>query len=382
VKSFKLFVVLGCLGLSACAPSEADLLGKSLYSDSSAPVYAPSLAFGPNGHLVVAWADSNDIYVRRWTGTEWEALGSKLSAFPGETSAYWSDVAVDGQGDPVVAWGEYVAGNSIRKSIVVRRWSGGNWVELGGPLNIGPNTSDAYKPSLRLDSEGNPLVAWSEQSGGPQLAVRRWGPAGWEALGSTPIATGTAWGLELAGNTPILVSHRSEDYNRIQFIEVRRWNGSTWEMLGDPVGENAIAPQLRADAAGNLVLAWLQQGGLDAPDRLRVARWSGTAWEALGPEVAVGNDKTNLGVPGLALDAEGQPLVSWIQEQGGSNSLWVARWTGQDWSVKEIEKRSLPLLDLDYGHGSATLEFHPAEGGVVAWIPYGSPELRVLRLLP
>ncbi len=382
MKSFKLLAVLGCLGLPACAPSEADLLGSSLYSDSGDKISAPSLAFGPNGHLVVAWADSSDVYVQRWTGTEWEALGSKLSAFPGETSAYWSDVAVDGQGDPVVAWGEFVPGDLLRKSIIVRRWADGNWVELGGPLNISPETRDAYKPSLRLDSEGNPLVAWSEQSGGSLLAVRRWGPGGWEALGPTPIAAGTGWGLELAGNTPILLSHRSEDYGRLQVIDVRRWNGSVWENLGDPVGEDVVAPQLRADAAGNLVLAWLQQGGLDAPDRLRVARWSGTAWEALGPEVAVGSDEVSLGVPGLALDAEGQPLVSWIQEQGNSGSLRVARWTGQDWSVKEIEKRGLPLLDFNYGHGSATLEFHPAEGGVVAWNPYGSRELRVLRFRP
>jgi hypothetical protein len=272
--------------------------------------------------------------------------------------------------------------DALRKSIFVRRWVDGNWVELGGPLNIGPNTSDAYKPSLRLDSEGNPLVAWSEQDRGPQLAVRRWGPGGWEALGPTPIAAGTGWGLELAGNTPILLSHRAEDYGRIRVIDVRRWNGSAWENLGGPVGEDAVAPQLRTDAAGNIVLAWLEQGGLGSSDRLRVARWSGAAWEALGPDVAVGNDETGLGAPGLVLDAEGQPLVCWIQVQGSFESLRVARWTGQDWNVKEIEKRKLPLLDFTYDHGSSRIGFHPAEGGVVAWTPSGSRELRVLRLLP
>jgi len=384
VKSIKLLVALGCLGLSSCTSErEAEPLGETLNADNE--ISAPSLAFGPNGHLVVSWAGRDDVHVRRWTGSRWESLsGGGLSAFPGETRAYWSSLRVDGQGDPVIAWTEEVPEKPLRKSIFVRRWADGGWVEVGEPLNINAQTRDAYKPSLRLDSEGNPLVAWSEQATGPQLAVRRWGPGGWQALGPNPIAEGTAWGLELMGDTPVLMSHRDEDYGRLKTIDVRRWTGSTWEKLGDSVGVQVVAPQMRADAAGNLVLAWLEDGvgytNPPIPDRLQVARWSGTAWEAL-PDVAVTVGDDSVSIPALDLDAEGRPLVAWNHYEDNTQSLRVARWTGQEWNVTVVEEVSAPLLGW-FSKGSSTIGFHPTEGVVVAWTPEKSKPLRVLRLLP
>jgi hypothetical protein len=249
---------------------------------------------------------------------------------------------------------------------------------VGGPLNIGPESVDAYKPSLRLDSEGNPLVAWSAKEGDERIAVRRWGPSGWQALGPTTVAPGTAWGLELAGGTPILLSQRYVDFLHA-VLEVRRWTGSTWESLGAPLGEQrAVAPQVRADAAGNLFLAWLEEPTQEPYiSRLRVARWSGTAWEALGPDVAVSDDTYSPGVPALELDAEGRPLVAWSHASQTGQSLRVARWTGQDWNVKAVAESPIPG-----SNGWYTIGFHPDEGVVVAWTPHESEKLRVLRMQP
>lgn len=382
MKSFKMMFVLGCLGLSACGSPpepEPELPAEPFESEQGQDaVFVPSAAFGPNGHFAMAWAGPNDLHVRRWTGSRWDTLGGALSAFPGETPAFWSAVQVDGQGNPVVAWEERVPGDLLRNSIIVRRWSNGRWAELGGPLNIGPETFDAYKPSLRLDAEGNPIVAWSETASEKQIAVRRWGPSGWQALGPTPVAPGTAWGLELAGNTPILVSQRLLDSGTRAVIEVRRWTGSTWESLGAPLGGRAVAPQVRADAAGNLFLAWLDEGS-ESPylSRIRVARWSGTAWEALGADVVVSDASSYLGTPALELDAEGRPLVAWAHAQQ-TQSLRVARWTGAEWNVKVVEDSTFP----GSSSGWVAIAFHPTEGAVVTWVPHETAKLRVVRVLP
>lgn len=387
MKFFKMMAVLGWLGLSACGapvseppagPGE-ELPTEPLESEQGQDqVLAPSMAFAPGGQLALAWAGPNDLFVRRWTGARWESLGNGLSAFAGETRAFWSAVRMDGQGNPVVAWEEQTPGDLLRNSIVVRRWSDGRWVELGSPLNISGDSYDAYKPSLRLDSEGNPIVAWSEQDGGDaKIAVRRWGPTGWQALGPTTIASGTAWGLELVGNAPVLVSQRWMEDGMHVLLEVRRWTGTTWESLGKPLGERAIAPQVRADAMGNLYLAWLEEGTYPAPSRIQVARWSGTAWEALGADVAVADGQTYLGVPALELDAEGRPLVAWIHSQA-KQALRVARWTGQDWSVKVVEESTAP----GSSGGWITMSVHPDQGVVVAWTPHESMKLRVLRVVP
>ena len=385
MKSIKILAVLSWLGASACGSSEPEptpepvLPAEPLESEQGqGNVLAPSIAFGANGALAVAWAESKDLSVRRWMNSHWETLGGPLSAFAGDTPAFWSSVQVDAQGNPVVAWQERVPNELIRNSIIVRRWDAGRWVSLGTPLNIGPDTNDASKPSLQLDAEGNPLVAWSEKSGGDaQIAVRRWNASAWQALGAATVAPGSVWSLTLAANAPVLVSQRRtfDAEGEHLTLEVRRWTGSTWENLGSPLGVRAIAPQVRADAAGHLFLAWLDEGQYPDPARLRLLQWSGTAWEPLGTDVTVSQGDSRPGAPELVIDAEGRPLVAWLHA-GVTQSLRVARWTGQDWSVKVVEDSTRP----GSSDGWCALAFHPVEGAVVAWTPGTQAPLRVLRI--
>jgi Bacterial Ig domain len=89
-------------------------------------------------------------------------LGSgSLDVNPNQDADYPS-LALDSNGNPVVAWSE---NDGTSYNIYVKRWDGTAWASVGsGFLDVNPNLY-AYEPSLVLDSSGNPVVAWYENDG-------------------------------------------------------------------------------------------------------------------------------------------------------------------------------------------------------------------------
>ena len=135
------------------------LLGGPLNVDDAAPAFAPSLAVDDFDRPVVAWSESG-VYVKRWGGSEWHQLGGRLDG--GRPS-----LALDPGGHLVVAL-------QHDKSIYVHRWDGTEWRQLGGGLDIVPS-EDAEFPSLAIDQDGNPVVAWQEgDRGDRKIFVKRY----------------------------------------------------------------------------------------------------------------------------------------------------------------------------------------------------------------
>lgn len=163
--------------------SATDQLDK--YVDGS----APGLVLDPNWGVIVSWAQQSgnfgfvkNIYTRWWTGFSWEALGEPLSANTGDTSADEPVLQMDGSGQAVVSWRENDENGGV--NVYVRRFVNGSWISFGGALSANPGETPAYSPSLILTQTGEPLVAWQESDGGAtNVYVSRWGAGGWTRLG-------------------------------------------------------------------------------------------------------------------------------------------------------------------------------------------------------
>ncbi|MFB9993161.1 hypothetical protein ACFFLM_14405 [Deinococcus oregonensis] len=185
------------------------------FNDITAFSRTPAIALNAAGQPTVAWLqgevlDSN-VFVKRWTGTAWKALGGSLNRHP-NTYLASTRMVLNPQEQPLVAWLEDLDGED---ALYVSEWNGEAWTALGGRLD----TASAVAPSLAIDRAGRPVAAWVEERAG------------------------------------------------VGRVRVARWQGGVWQDLSgagavnlDP-DRDARSPSVAVDAAGAVVLAWREDVG-------------------------------------------------------------------------------------------------------------------------
>ena len=101
-------------------------------SDNDGGSERPSLAISSGGTPYVAWNDGSsgdaEIYVRRWSGTEWEEVGPGSATDGGISDndgwSAWASMSIAADGTPYVVWNDGTPGGG-NVAIYVRRWTGG-----------------------------------------------------------------------------------------------------------------------------------------------------------------------------------------------------------------------------------------------------------------
>ncbi|MEW5985932.1 MAG: hypothetical protein AB1791_04805 [Chloroflexota bacterium] len=157
-------------------------------SDNDGDSAGPAIAMATDGTPYVVWRDNSngnyDIYVRRWNETagNWDevtagsASGGGISNSSGHS--YSPTMAIAPDGTVYVAWDD-VSDSEGDTEIYVRRWSGGDWEEVGvGSASAGGisnNSSTSSNPSLAVSPEGIVYAVWEDDlSGNDEIYVLRW----------------------------------------------------------------------------------------------------------------------------------------------------------------------------------------------------------------
>lgn len=142
---------------------------------------SPSLALDAAGAPLVAWQDFalgySEPFFRRWNGMGWAELGGSASGRGVSGTAGYSlspVLAVDPlTGFPVLAWAEF----NGTEDIFVKRWNGVSWAEIEGSATgggISANAGSSQAPVLAVDGSGQPAVAWQDKSnGGSTIYLKR-----------------------------------------------------------------------------------------------------------------------------------------------------------------------------------------------------------------
>jgi len=200
------------------------------------------------------------LYVSRWNGTQWVAVGGSVNV----SSANWADDASIAYlaGQPYVAWTERSTGGN--EQLFVKTFNGSNWLLVGGgSMNKDTNTGWAFRPSLIADSTGNALyLGWVEQQALGQRAqtyVAKYSGGAWNALGSSlnaDLSLGSSERLNLAlVGGQVVASWGEVSPGTMRQAFVKQWNGSAWTLLaGNSVPPSPPPAQVSCDLNGDGVI--------------------------------------------------------------------------------------------------------------------------------
>jgi uncharacterized protein YndB with AHSA1/START domain len=197
---------------------------------------------------VLAWSESGQIRVASWNGASWDLLGGALGS--GTPAAYAPQL--DGRNDRLhVGYIQLPSGGGSYYSIYIYRWTGSGWNAVGMPVSQGLT----YLPDLALvvDSTGHPIISWTAQIGGTGgTAPRRpsTSRAGTAAAGArsserrsppspapptrpTPLSPLTTDGID----TPFVVwtEPDSSASGAVTRLYVARISGGSWSLVGQPL---------------------------------------------------------------------------------------------------------------------------------------------------
>jgi Bacterial Ig-like domain/Bacterial Ig domain len=281
--------------------------------------FITALAVDPSGNPIVSWqgrdannANRDNQYVSRWDGTAWKMIGGALDVasrlFPTVAA-----IALDAGGNPVVAWAEADSyGYATPNDLYVKRWDGSNWVQLGGHLEV--NTNGAVQAiDLELDNNGNPVVAWQEYNADFIAYVKHWSAtsASWESLGPTVSTKAGTPSVVVRPNGEVLVAF-TQNTGTTSKVELKRWTAFGWEALAEPLlvnaGSFAAEPSLALGTDGNPVVAWAEYA--TNTSSLYTARLTAQGWTYLGGALTAGANE-NLANPSLKLDKNNVPTLSY-----------------------------------------------------------------------
>lgn len=197
--------------------------------------------------------------IARWDGSAWHAMGAQLDSANGIYSLAC-------HGTEVYAGGEFEG--------CVAKWNGSTWTTL-----TGSNGVEIWDAPTAMAFIGGKLHAAAYFSGGIE-GIARWEEgSGWQIIGDTE--SGHILCIAPADDG-LYVGGRFTSINGVAANRVAKWNGASWNALGDGMSYDDGTCRVRTLAYRNGSLyaggTFDTAGGVSAPC---VAKWDGQTWHPM-----------------------------------------------------------------------------------------------------
>ncbi|MGV3526472.1 MAG: hypothetical protein ACO1RX_19800 [Candidatus Sericytochromatia bacterium] len=300
---------------------------------------APRVAADDDGDYVVVWqgydASSNGIFARRYASSG-RPLGE---AFQVNTYTQGNQnslaVAMDADGDFVVAWSSYGQDGSGGGVYAQRYTSRGQ--TAGSEFRVNNNTSGSQSlPQVGLDAEGDFVVTWHSlfQDGDTYgIYARRYASTGTPQTSEFLVNTWTtgaqfvpSLAMNAAGEFAIAWQSVGQDGD-YEGIYAQRYNsagspeGSEFQVNTYTSGTQSNS-QIALDSDGDLIVVW--ESFQDGDGRGIYAQRYDSAGSPEGSEFQVNTYTTGFqSVGSLAMDASGDWLMAWISSGQDGNGAGV-----------------------------------------------------------
>jgi len=285
----------------------------------------------------------------------------------GTTNAYDAQVAVDPRGDATATWMQSATGGFTVQ--VATRPAGGAW---SAPMTVSSPNVPASEPSVAMDAEGDAIVAWKQYVGTDEIeaVTRAAGAASWGAAEtlSNPLRESTAAQAAISPSGQAIVLFTGEDAvgnTRIQATAEQGFGG----LWGAPImlsaaGQDAEEPSLAIDGAGEAIAAWRRPNG-NAQIIQSSARSTTGAW---GAPINLSSLFADGFHPRVATNAAGDAAVVWTAALNADEVAAIATrtalgaWTGAKTVSGQVDPAREPRAAID-GAGNVTVVWNLVSNG-------------------
>lgn len=270
-----------------------------------------------------------------YSQTDWQDVGSMSSL----GSHRFISMKLTSDGIPVLAY-RSSSSNDYKLMVQKLNTSSQDWDIIGNSLSI--DGTDFV--SMDLDpTTNNPIVVYSDKSEAGKASVLKYNGSSWEYLGNPGFTN------EQVFKNSIAISSDGTPYIAyVKFVGggvyVEKFNGTSWELVGTAVDNTggrfmslALGPNNTPYVAYNNKL---DQNDLET-GQINVKKFNGTTWEFVGPENFKGAQKgcgylclkfSNSGTPYLSFtDGDGDSNLGFNDESGSANALSVVKFDGTNW---------------------------------------------------
>jgi L-rhamnose mutarotase len=197
-----------------------------------------------------------------------------------------------------------------------------SWVQLGG-ANLGLSGSPLYYSDLTVYKDKVYVIIGNY--------VRYWTGSTWKHLISGRIS-------QLAVNNAgdVFVSYADKTYNKYY---VKRWNGQTWQELGEIARGAGGNYSMYTNSKGNPIIAYMTYDSFNATYTTQVTQWNGKAWQFVGTPFVQerGPSTRSFYVGDFSVDSSDRPYIFQVSGLGNGTSTTVSysvlTWNGTTWQA-------------------------------------------------
>ncbi|MCU0442732.1 MAG: T9SS type A sorting domain-containing protein [Bacteroidia bacterium] len=273
----------------------------------------PSMAFKGNvPYVAMKDTISSNIIVSRYNGVDWEQVGASLP--------FGVDQKIAIKGDTIfVAFGDLTDPNG-RNSVY--KYNGTSWVKVGnsvGGTNVSSNLNFASR-SLVING-GVPYVSFVEGDSSSRIVTYKFDGSAWvpvgNAFGPTNSLVPT---LSFNLDTAYVVTTNTNNFS----TEVFKFDGTSWVQVGSGVGVGYNSTTYKPTISFNGNTPYIAFTDASSSNENVVYTFNGTSW------VKVGNSFGTFGVPDIKFsNGIGYVLIRNVPFNGYSYSVFT--YNGTSW---------------------------------------------------
>jgi hypothetical protein len=360
---------------------------------TTGPQMDPAVAMDADGNFVVVWwgegsGDTGGVFAQRYNAPG-IAQGGEFRVNTLTTLAqFYPSVAMDADGDFVVAFSTDIFSGNNWHDVHAQRYNAAG-VAQGGEFRVNTYTTNSqYEPVVAMDADGDFVVAWSSygQDGSREgIYAQRYNESGAAQGMEFRVNTFTASNqgrdaaIDMDADGDFVVAWESLDQDGSSYgVYAKRYNASGIVQGGEfrvntYTTNQQTNPSVGLDADGDFVVAWtsgpISGFGQDGSGYGAYAQSYSAAGAPIGAEFRVNTYTTgHQALPSLAMDSSGDFAVAWTSGNPGA--------PGQDGSGFGIfaQRYVSNLPPITSGIADVTVSENAPDAVIDLWAAFADPE--------